>query len=100
MRQRIANQFISRDLHDLVVIIGIETRESRVAQSLSTVAQLRHQSRGLLQLAQALVTHSESRTAGTIRLQQQAKLVQLVKPPARDLRRRAVADEMRLDHEA
>src|SRR6476620_6674910 len=93
MRQRIADQFIARDLHDLVVIIGIESRDSRLAQSLPAAAELGHQPGGLSQPAQALFAYSKRSAAGAFRLQQQAKFVQLVEAPARDLRRRAVADE-------
>src|SRR5215207_6008198 len=98
MRQRIADQCIARNRHDLIVKIRIEPRKSGVAHPLTAAAELPHLFSGFSESAQLLFRHVESGMAGSIWFEQQAKLVQLVKTLARNLRGSAVANKVRLDH--
>src|SRR5262249_42845674 len=94
MRELIADQLVARDLHDLVVKFGVEPRESGVARPSPAAVELPHLLGAFSQLTHPRLVDPSRGAAGAVRLQQQAKLIELVETSARDLRRRAVANEM------
>ncbi len=97
VRQRLPHQLVAGDFQYLVVEHGILPGELRIAHALVRPAAARHDAGGGGQLGERGIGHRGRRAAGHFRLQQQAQIIELLEAPTGDLRRCAVADEMRLD---
>jgi len=95
--ERAADQLIAGDLHDLIVQFCVKARESGIAQSRPGAIQSPHLFGGICQLEHVPFIHALRGATGSIRLQQETKLVEFFKAPPGDLRGRAVTDQMRFD---
>src|SRR5690625_308910 len=95
--ERGTNDLVARQPHNLVVELRIRAGKSRIAGiSIDRRPAMLHVSRNLLELCQRFWSHVERRQARALRLQQQAKGIEVLKLLARPLGRGAIADEVLL----
>ena len=99
MPEQAADQRIARQLQNPVVEDRILPREGRIADALVRAVPDRHAVCDGSQLRQALRLEPRGCGSGRIRLELEPQLIDLVEAALGDLRRRAVADEVRLSDE-
>jgi len=95
----LANEFVLSAGQYLVVKVGVLPRKVRVPQALVLAFPAGHHAGRLAKHRQFRVVQTHRRLRGAVGFETQSKLIDLVKLALSDLRRRAKADQVRLQHQ-